>query len=74
MEKVSQRMETLKREDPVLEVDIIDFFWKMMAETQKQLGIQPDVSILGSLIVDEALRSIFHNLIKAGPLGKVGAP
>ena len=32
MEKVSQRMEALKREDSLLDIDIIDYFWKRMDE------------------------------------------
>ena len=33
MEKVSQRMENIKKEDPLLLVDIIEYFWSKMAET-----------------------------------------
>jgi hypothetical protein len=39
MEKVSQRMENLKRDDSLLEIDIIDFFWKHMEECQRMLNI-----------------------------------
>lgn len=41
-------MEALKKDDRLLDVDIIDFFWEKMAETQKQLGLGSNVfSILG---------------------------
>jgi hypothetical protein len=39
MEKVSTRMENIKKEDPLLLIDLIDFFWARMDETQKALNI-----------------------------------
>jgi hypothetical protein len=33
MEKVSQRMENIKKDDPLLLIDIIEYFWGKMAET-----------------------------------------
>ena len=47
MEKVSTRMETIKKEDPLLNIDLVDFFWAKMAETQRSLNVQPNLLILG---------------------------
>ena len=46
MEKVSQRMENLKSADTLLEIDIVDFFWKRMDETARIMQIQPNLLIL----------------------------
>jgi hypothetical protein len=39
IEKVSQRSEALKKEDSLLEVDALEYFWKQMAMLQQALGI-----------------------------------
>jgi hypothetical protein len=39
MEKVSQRMEHLKGADRLLEIDIVDYFWKHMEETRLMMNI-----------------------------------
>lgn len=39
MEKVSQRSETLKKEDSLLEVDVLEYFWKQMDYLQQSLSI-----------------------------------
>lgn len=46
MEKVSQRMENLKSADTLLEIDIVDFFWKRMDEARLIMQIQPNLLIL----------------------------
>lgn len=33
IEKVSQRMESLKRDDCLLDLDILDYFWQKADET-----------------------------------------
>jgi hypothetical protein len=56
MEKVSQRMESLKREDSLLDLDIIDLFWTSLHQTQKALNIQPDLQVLAQFVADENIR------------------
>ncbi len=46
MEKVSQRMENLKSADTLLEIDIVDFFWKKMDESARIMQIYPNLLIL----------------------------
>ena len=65
MEKVSQRMENIKKEDPLLLIDIIEYFWGKMGETQKNLNIQPNILILSQFIPDQNLREIYQNLINS---------
>lgn len=59
MEKVSTRMETIKKEDPLLNVNLIDFFWVKMAETQRMLNVQPNLLVLGQFIPDSRYREIY---------------
>ena len=59
MEKVSTRMETIKKEDLLLNVDLIDFFWAKMAETQRTLNVQPNLLVLGQFIPDSRYREIY---------------
>ena len=59
MEKVSTRMETIKKEDPLLNIDLVDFFWAKMAETQRTLNVQPNLLILGQFIADPRYREIY---------------
>lgn len=33
MEKVSQRMEQLKKDDYMLDIDVLDYFWKALKQT-----------------------------------------
>lgn len=46
MEKVSQRSESLKKEDSLLEVDLLEFFWTQMDRLRQSLNIQPDLLVL----------------------------
>ena len=55
MEKVSQRTEALKREDPLLELDIVDHFALKMVEVKNALNVQPDLAVLASCLPDEHL-------------------
>ena len=59
MEKVSTRMEIIKKEDPLLNVNLIDFFWVKMAETQRMLNVQPNLLVLGQFIPDSRYREIY---------------
>ena len=65
MEKVSMRMETIKKEDPLLVIDIIDFFWAKMDETQKALSIQPNLLVLSQFLSDQSYKDIYTHLITA---------
>ncbi len=56
MEKVSQRMENLKSIDRLLEVDIVDYFWKHMEEVRQVMNIQPNVLVLSQFVPDEGYR------------------
>jgi hypothetical protein len=59
MEKESTRMETIKKEDLLLNIDLVDFFWVKMAETQRTLNVQPNLLILGQFIPDPRYREIY---------------
>ena len=39
IEKISQRLETLKKEDSLQNIDIVEHFWQRMQETSVKLGI-----------------------------------
>jgi hypothetical protein len=55
MKKVSTRMETIKKEDPLLNIDLVDFFWAKMAETQRSLNVQLNLLILGRFRPDPGI-------------------
>ena len=50
MEKVSQRIENLKKDDNLLLIDIIEYFWAKMDEVQQVLQIKPNVLVLNQFI------------------------
>jgi len=56
MEKVSQRMENLKGADTLLEIDIVDYFWKKMDETARTMQITPNLLILNQFLPDESYK------------------
>jgi hypothetical protein len=39
IEKISSRLENLKKEDQLMRLDIVEHFWERMKETQQALGI-----------------------------------
>ena len=64
-EKVSFRIEELKREDSLLLFDICDHFWQRMEEVKKALNI-PTLEPLLQFLPDEGARKTFTNLISGG--------
>ena len=63
IEKISQRVENLKREDTLLNFDIVEHFWQRMEEIKKNLNITGSAEVIGEVIQDSHLREIFKNLV-----------
>ena len=66
---MSQRLDKLKQEDPILEMDLIATFFQNLAIVQQNLGIptlEPLLQVLpsGKDQYDEALRNQFTLLIQ----------
>jgi hypothetical protein len=57
LEKSSQRAETLKKEDSILDIEVLDFFAQKMIETKQSLNIQPSLELLSQFIANEGHRS-----------------
>lgn len=61
-EKVSQRYETMKREDWLLEFDLMDIFWQKVQDLMAKLQIT-SIEPLVVCLPDEHLKSSFTNLV-----------
>lgn len=56
------RLEELKREDVLLEIDIVEHFWTQMKEVAKVLNID-DMEILTQFMNDEGTKSMLRTLL-----------
>ena len=61
-EKISQRYEKMKREDWLLETDLIDLFWQKVRELMAKLQIQSIDPLVECLPTDQ-LKQSFTNLV-----------
>ena len=61
-EKVSQRFEKMKREDWLLEFDLIDIFWQKVRDLMTKLQIQTIDPLVECLPTDE-MKVSFTNLV-----------
>jgi len=62
LEKMSTRLETLKKEDSLQNIDIIEHFWAKMKELKEKMGLK-DLNPVTLCISDINYRSTFENLL-----------
>lgn len=61
VEKISHRLETLKKEDSLLNYDIIEHFWVKMEELKVKLNL-PNLEPVAQCLSEENYRHMFLNL------------
>jgi len=66
-EKISQRAENLKRQDNLMEVDIVDYFKRKMEQTKANLNVQ-NYEPFKECIKDDHWKQIFANLVTGANL------
>lgn len=62
-EKSSHRAEILKKQDSILDIDVLDYFAQKMIETKQALNIQPSLELLVQFIANENHRAQYLQLL-----------
>lgn len=62
LEKMSLRIEQLKKEDTLLNYDIVDHFWQKMQELKAKLNI-PNLEPIAQCLKEDRLKVSFSSLI-----------
>lgn len=62
IDKVSQRLEALRKEDSLLNIDIIEHFWHRMELLKSKLQL-PNLEPVAQCLSDEHYRQMFSNLV-----------